>query len=285
MAGEIVFSAVPAFVGGGRVIASPFQFLFTGEDHLQVVIANAKAGVVVQLSGRFLETGTPTPQDFSPTFTPTADRVANVFTVGMGNGFLLNLSAIVLSGSPLIGQTYVMVRIIRGLTGATAMLGALLGGYITAQQPLAYPGSVIESSTAGEPAARTIVGTAPAAGAEVLETVPAGARWELMTVRQQFITSAVAISRTPNFLFKDPTNRLYRTVNTTVLNSNITAEWFLAQNLPVQSDVPSSIFTLPIPQPTRLLTGQTWGTTTAGLQAGDQYAAPVYAVREWLEVN
>lgn len=285
MANEQVFLATPVLGGGGRVVASPFQFLFTGEDNLRVVIANSKTGVVVRLAGRFLQTGATAPQAFQQDFTPTSDRSANVFDVALGTGFLLNLSLVVLSGAPLVGQTYAMARIIRGLSGATVVLGALLGGQITQQQHLAYPGSPIVSSTDGEPALRTITGTTPAAGAEWLETVPTGARWELQLLRMIFTTSAVAISRVPQFQVSNGADRLYQTVNPTTVNNLQTFTVYLSQNLPYGSIAASLIFNWPIPQPTRLLAGASFGSSTAVIQAGDQWSAPVYTVREWLEVN
>jgi len=283
MALETVFAPTPVPIGGGKAFATPFQFLFTGEDKLRVVIMNSQAGVVVQLDGRFLHEGAKTPVAFAPRFTPTADRMPNTFDVDVGIGYLLNCSLIVVSGAPLVGQTYVMVQIVRGSTGATLVLGCLLGGYITAMQHLGYPGSPIESSIVGGGYYRSVVGTAPALGAELSETVPAGARWELLSVRATFITSAVVGNRFPNLTLTPGASLVGVSLDPTGIPASTTKSMIWGVNMPVLDVIGSFAHQLPLPRGAILLAGGSWGTNTPGLDGGDHWSAPTYLVREWLE--
>jgi hypothetical protein len=283
MALEQVFAATPAVGDGGRIIASPFQFLFTGEDKLQLLIVNSAAGVTVQLSTRFLQAGTKAPQASAPTFTPTADRTVNAFDIPVGDGYLLNCSAIVVAGSPLVGQTYVMVRILRGASGATLMLGAMLGGYITAKQALAYPGSPIESSISGGGYPRTLAGTQPAFGAEVLETVPTGARWIVEAFTVPLISDATVVTRTPELLLQQPTAVIAIGVQNTGLAASLTGLFTWAPNLDLASFAGWVHFSAPIPHEMELLAGDQIKTLTFNLQPGDRFGVPRYRVREFLE--
>src|SRR5439155_18890058 len=125
----------------------------------------------------------------------------------LGKGAILNLTVFASAGAPLMGQTYVIVQLIKGLTGATIVLGTLLGGYLTATQALGWPGSPIISSTDGEGCTRLIVGTTPAAEANILETVPTGARWELLSLEASYVQGAGGVATPISFTLDDGANQ------------------------------------------------------------------------------
>src|SRR5262249_46183156 len=110
-----------------------------------------------------------------------SNRTAKTEDFVLGGGLVTNLSVFATAGSPLIGQCFVIVQLVRSLGVTAYVMGTMLQGYVTTTQNLGWPGSAIVSSTDGEPAIRDIVGTDPVAGAGWSETVPAGARWELVT--------------------------------------------------------------------------------------------------------
>lgn len=277
-------AASVASFGGGRVIASPFQFATTDDDNLQIVSANSLPGVVLTIQGRrFNEKGTI--EAFSWIHVPSSDRTTTAENFKLGGGALLNLVIYASSGSPKIGQTYVSARMIRGLSGATLLLGALLGGYVTAAQPLAYPGSPIESSIAGGGVPRVITGTDPAAGQEFLETVPTGARWQLLAVTVSLTSSAVVTDRRSGLLVISNGVTLFRSPQTTTQAASLTRQQYWHPgaffNPAILSDVPIA----PLPQPLMLQAGDIFKTNTNNLDAADNYSAPTYTVREWLEVQ
>src|SRR5213592_1900599 len=173
---ERVFVAQPLASAGGRIIASPFQFYVTGEDHLRVISVNSLAGVRLKLQGRFIDTSGKL-DAFSYDHIPTSDRTATTTMHQLGVGAVLNLTVFASTGAPVSGQTFVIVQLTRGLGAAAIVLGTLLQGYVTSAQHLGWPGSPIVTSTAGEPLIRKIVGTTPGAGNNINETVPTGARW------------------------------------------------------------------------------------------------------------
>lgn len=281
--GEQTFVAAPTIGGRGDIIATPFQFLFAGEDNLRIVLINSLAGVVVTMQGRFLPLKGKTPQPFVQTFTPTSDRLPTTFDFSFGAGYLLNVSFIVTSGAPLVGQTYVMLQIIRGMLGAKIVLGCLLGGYITSMQHVAYPGSPILSSTEGEPYVRKITGTQPAFGANISETVPTGARWQLLTFLAGLTTDATVIGRQPILTVRSSGSLVGESIINATIPASTGANVTWAAGLTPQVDATGVHLQGGWITDNRMLAGDELRTTVNNLQAGDRWTAPFFMVREWLE--
>jgi hypothetical protein len=281
---ERVFPGRLFDIGGGRILPSPNQFYLTGEDTLRVVSANALAGVTIKVQCR-----TANPQGdtvgHSYDHVPTSDRMSRTEDFAIGDGSLLNVTAFVNTGAPIVGQTYVAVQIVRGRGAAAVVLGTILGGYVTRRQAIGFPGSPIRTSTDGEPAIRTISGTTPAAGAEIIETVPTGARWELLALLAFLTTGPAATNRLPRLYFFNAGGgfALSLQVGTVAASSSADVAW--AAGLTSIAPATANALQAPLPQPLPLLEAQTFQTFTLNLAAPDQYACVRYTVREWLEVN
>jgi len=161
VATEQAFPSSAPIVGGGRLLPTPAQFYVTGEDRLRIVSANAMAGVSLQLHWRHAEpSGRTVPN--AQTHTPASDRSIAVTDYPLGVGSLLNVTVFAGAGAPKVGQTYVMVQLVRGTGAAAIVLGTLLAGYVTSTQALGWPGSPIAGSLEGGGAYRSIAGATPA---------------------------------------------------------------------------------------------------------------------------
>ena len=281
---EKAFVAQPVTTGGGRVISSPFQFYTTGEDSLRILSANSVAGVTLKIQARFVDSFGKI-QANSWDHTPNADRSIAATEFEMGVGALLNLTVFAGSGAPMIGQTFVIVQLIRGSGVAAIVLGTLLQGYVTTQQAIGWPGSPIVSSTDGEPAIRTILGTAPAAGVEISETVPTGARWRLISLTARLQTAIGGANRIPYLFFSTGvgTFGVYPQVGSTPANNVAYQTW--GAGVPAVVAPGFDDTSTGIPETHVLPAGSSVRTVTNNIQAGDQYTAPAYSVQEWLEVN
>lgn len=260
---------------------APHALYVTGEDQLRLTVLNALAGVTVTVRGRFEDLeGRVTP--FSTALVPASDRTASSVTVRLGTGWLLSANAIVTVGAPLTGQTFALLSLIRGEGTAAIELATLATAYITTAQRAGYPGSPIVSSLDGGGAIRSIAGATPAAGAEISETVPTGARWEVLAFKTDFLASGVAGNRIPHLLFDDGAN-VYASLG---LNNTITAgqlrtmTW--AQGLPTVFVATSDRAMSSLPTNNRLAAGHRIRTASS-LDAADTYLAVRYVVREWLE--
>lgn len=274
----------PALQGPQGLIASPFQFLVTGEDNLAITTRNSVAGAVVEVDYRFLEDGVLVPQATSLLHVPNTDRTAKTTYHKLGTGALLNLRIIASAGAPAIGQTFVTVRVIRGDGAQGLALGTLVQGYVTGTQDLAWPGSPIQNSLEPGYAVRMIQGTDPAAGAELAEILPFGVRWELLSFVVRLVTDATVGTR---FVFlqielPNPVPPLNFSASN-VQPASQTFDYTWAAGLPYGIQLPSAFPQAPLSTPLLLTGGGTIKTRTFGLFAGDNFGAPLYQVREWLE--
>lgn len=281
---DVVAGALPGILKRGRVIVSPYPFGLSDDDNMRVTCVNTVANLTVNIHTRRVNRDQSVTAD-TPSFSPPSDRTVVTFDIPLAGGYVTNLSCFA-TGAPILkGQCFVIVQMIRGLNVSATLLGTLLAGYITATQPVGWPGSPIESSTDGEPVVRTIVGTTPAAGAEWTETVPTGARWELIALHQHFQTSATASNRVPNLEFRAGANKLWSTALDTAQAASRASDYYFSQNLPFQARASGQLLDVPLASQVRLLAGQVFGSNTDVLQVGDQYSAPIYTVREWQEVG
>jgi hypothetical protein len=274
-------SKTPALPGIGAMGGAPLYV--TGEDALCLTVFNAAAGVIVTVTGRMQLLGEDRPKPFSQPLTSATDRSASTARFAIGEGWLLNAQVVVTTGTPAAGQTFARLSLCRGTTSNALELFTLAANYITAKMPLSYPGSPVLGSTEGAGALRSITGSTPAAGAEVSETVPTGARWELLTFATLFTTSAAAAHRVPQLVLDDGALTLFR-VGAGLNQAASLAQrrsWFQGAPAPYLDN--ASNVPLPLPGNIRLPAGARIKTITAAIDAADQYSVVQYLVREWIE--
>lgn len=283
MAGEEIHSPSGALTSG-RILPAVFPFYTTGEDNLRIVSFNSAAGVKLRMVARLLgRDGRPTPSGWD--HTPNTDRSSKSNDFPLSGQTLLNVHVTASAGTPLIGQCYVIVQLIRGLGAAAIVVGTVLAGSVTATQSLGFPGSPLQAAVEGIGFLREVTGTVPGAGAEILETVPTGARWQVLSFRFTLTTSGTVANRKVNFRITLANASVgYVSANPNLLTAGLVGDYSVAPNIGYQNDAPLSLFTIPMPQDTTLLAGAKLGTTTSALQVGDQFIAPRYLVREWLDV-
>lgn len=283
MTQERAFIASPLSVAGGRAIASPLQFFTTGEDNLRIISVNTLAGVRLKLQGRRL-TDAGKLEPFAYDHTPNSDRTVATDDYPLGIGAVMNLSCFATGGTPKIGQTFVIVQIIRGLGAAAIVLGTLLQGYVTSTQGLGWPGSPIQTSTEGPGYTRIITGTDPAAGANVSETVPTGARWQLLALEVEFDTDATVIDRTVFLDFVFGGGILFRAAPPLTIPASMGAQCSWGAGVAAVGQAAYATFQGSTPAPLILPAGTIIRTGVGNGQAGDNFRAPTYTVQEWLEV-
>jgi len=262
-------------------LKEPHAMYVSGEDGLVITSLSSSAGAVV-LTGRFLE--------IDGRIRPIAERAvlgndrSTVATkaLPLGEGWLLNLTAVLESGSVGWAQAFVRVDLVRGRSGGTTTLATLMQGTVTDTQRRAWPGSPIVGTLEAPGAIRAIVGTDPAAGAELSETVPAGARWRLLALNATLVTDANVANRRPVFYVDDGTNVLLNvgTVTDITASSTIPVNVHPGIGNPISS---AGVHDVPLPPGLMLLAGYRIRTVTTLLQAGDNWSAPRLLVEEWLE--
>lgn len=279
---EILVPSPPAPVRG-ELAPSPYNFEFTGEDALRLTVHNSVAGVVVAVHYRMRDRANRLIAN-AATLIPTSDRAATVTEFPIGEGYLLNVTAFASSGAPQRGQTFVRLQVIRGRGAAAVVLGTIVQGYVTRSQDRAWPGSPIEGSTDGDGVMRALFGTNPAAGVEVLETVPAGARWELISMALGLATSGTVANRRPELYASYSGQILWSSVAPGTIPASSINRFYWAQGMPLETVFVVDACTAGLPARAQLPAGAELRTNTFNLDAADNYQTPSYVVREWLEV-
>lgn len=261
---------------------TPAAFYVRVDDNIRVTSYNAAAGVTLACRGRVLtcDEGVKPSAD---TQTPNTDRTAKTTIVRTAEGWLLGGQVFVTAGAPLVGQCFVVVELVQGESTAALALQTLAAGYVTAKQPLNWPGQPIGNSLDGAGALRAIAGTTPGAGTEFTETVPTGARWELLAFNATLVTAAAVANRVPIIIIDDGANLLwdYITPGNETASLSWTNNWAPGVN-PVFTAA-NNTFVGPLPIGLRLLAGHRIRSLTVAIQGADQYASPKYLVREFLE--
>lgn len=280
---EHAFVATPFAGAGGKVIASPFQFLTDADTYLRVVSANSAPGVVLAIQGRRLD-DKGTIQPLNEIHTTNTDRSVKTQDYKLGVGALLNVAVFVKAGTPLIGSTYVLVQLTRNTGAPAIVLGALLAGVVTTSQSLGFPGSPIVDSLSVQPAVRNIVGTLPAPGGQIIETVPTGARWELVGLHHTFTASAAVASRFVYSQFDDAVHIRLNTFPGVSIAASQAFSLSWARNLYPNWDGTNQLATIQLPLGLTMLAGDRLLIGAINIQAGDQFSAPIYQVLERLEV-
>jgi hypothetical protein len=271
-------SALPA----ATVVAGAPLYL-TGEETIKLTVMNAASGVTVKVTGRFQALGDARPRPFAQTLVPATDRTVSSVVFSVGEGWLLGVQVIVSGGAPLTGQTFAILSLTRGLTSVAEDVMTLAAGAVTARQRIAWPFGAIVNSLDGAGALRSITGTTPAAGAEISETVPTGARWELIAFMATLTCSGTVANRIPLLLLDDGTNVYARgIVNDTQTAGQVHSHGW-AQGYSTMAGSSNAVTANSLPVNNRLGSGHRIRTLVTTLQAGDQWSAVQYLVREWIE--
>lgn len=268
------------------VIPAPMVYL-TRDDSLWVRAYNSVAGAEVEVRGRAL---LPNGQlfAFASRVAPTSDRVPLDVSLDLGlprdieGYFLVNLAVVRSAGSFRRGQFFVQVAVFRGSGAAGFRHQVLASGYVAFDLVVNWPGTGINSPLEGPGAMRSVLGTDPAAGAEISETVPDNARWRLLGMQFQLLTSAVVASRRPAIVIDDGASELVRIYSQTDQAASTTFRYTAA---PFGFDRVAFNLNVPVMLPIGLLLPQGWRirTSTFALDAGDNFGAPQMTVEEWIE--
>lgn len=219
---------------------------------------------------------------FTHTLTPTTDRALSALIQPTGPGELVACTITADAGSPLRGQTFAQLSLTQNGDAASLPVATLLSDYVQNNSVLGWPGSKLRSSLDGKGWMRSLTGTDPAAGVEISETVPTGARWQLQAFRATFVSDATVTTRFTSLLIDDGALTLFghspnsgvaanTTNNITWAPAGIDMSGLRAQTL------------YPLPFDLKIFAGSRIRTSTFALQAGDNWGAPQILVEEWIQ--
>jgi hypothetical protein len=269
-----------------RNIAPPGDRYITRDDQVAITSWNSVAGVALQLRARLL---TPDGKVRISSFAhvPNTDRSAKSEAFALAEGFLLGVMVVVTAGTVLRGQCFVSVFLTLGSLPITVAGQLLAQDYVTGSAPIAWPGTPIRSPTEGPGFSRTILGTDPAPGNVVLETVPTNARWRLLWLRASLTTDATVVNRVVRL------NTLRAGPETLSTDSHVnqpastTFRYVFGPYGAWQSSTqaPSPTQHVAMPSTPTLEPGDQISVFEAqGFTVADDFTAPRYYVEEWISI-
>jgi len=285
--GPNVISLSAELLRQGRVIPTAAQIAFTGEDQLVVTTFSSTTGSLA-VRGRFLDAAS---GKIIPFFQSTSVPafIQNTLVVVPGIGYLLglNLGQSFSGGNGLGAPPFLQVAIARGSTinnvTTETFIAQGYGGIFTS---LSWPGQNMVLAGDGAGWTNWHTGTAPAAGVEILETVPAFTEWRPKLLRFNLTTSAAAGNRTILLKWTQAVTGRFVAVATQFNQTPSTTvgyHWFIGA-LPIVGAF-GSIVNAPLPDQLRLIDSDSFSTLTTGLDAADQYTAPQYETVEFRNIT
>lgn len=250
-------------------------------DRLFVAAYSSVASLVVRFSGYYRKANEEI-SEYAFDVEPTSDRAATTKDFFIGEGFLLSCMATLSSGNANRGQCYVRAHIQRNTGAAAVKLHRVISGYVTDDNSPSFPYGVPQGPLDGPGMLRSVTGTNPAAGAEITDAVPTGARWRLSTVSASFVADANVANRRVRAIIDDGTLEMFRYKAAADQTAGQTNQYTFAP-LGSESAIANNVAIIPIPPDCYMFAGWRFVTSTVNLQVGDNWGAPQYLVEEWIE--
>jgi hypothetical protein len=205
------------------------------------------------------------------------------FTFALGEGFLLSATFAPGTAIPLDpGAVFFTLILERNAPDGSTFGWVLISDYMSGYHYPTWPFGRQIFSQEGPGRLRSIVGTTPAAGAEVSELVPTNVRWELIAFRISLATSAAVSNRKPSFIIDDGVNTLFQSDSNLTVTASNNGQVTLCNTGFVNAAITNAASIAPCP-PFMLRGAWRIRTTTSAIDVADQYASPKYLVREWVD--
>lgn len=202
----------------------------------------------------------------------------------LNEGHVLSASASMAAGATAQrGQVFVQLFVVRGIASDLITLWTLLSDYVTTNFRPTWPNAGPRGPLEGPGFFRLINGANPAAGAEDIETVPAGVRWRPISFYTNLTTSGAVANRLARIALTNGVNTYY--VSTAYFTQTAgTFSNYCCVGMTPGASIASNVVNLPLPPTPILLATHSILTSTSNIQAADQWAAPNYMVEEWIDI-
>ncbi len=203
------------------------------------------------------------------------------FFFDLAEGFLLSATVDPTSLGLRRGLLFAQLSLFRGTATDPHDVLVLVSDYLVSEWPLGWPGSPLREPTDGRGFSFVRIGVDPAAGVEIVETVPTETQWMLQGISFTLVTDATAVTREVVLTFDDGANVYARVPDSTGQAAGLTRTYNYGAGGELIVGVVSTGRSFALPR-IRQIAGHRFRTVTQNLQAGDNLSAPVYIVEQWL---
>jgi hypothetical protein len=253
----------------------------TADDVLSLYVQAQTGGTGIDLFARLLLPNGQVTR-ISQTFTPTGTPLSVFAQLPLVEGWLLGVTVGQVSGPPLpSGDTRAGVWIMVGTLGYAGYARQIIDGYIGDNHTLSWPDAppLPPVSSQGELLSMAVAN--PAAGADWSFTCPVGNRQAILCASMLLTTSATAANRIPNFTVLGAAgNPFWSMAVVAAQTASKAITYTLARGTNPYTDANSNV-TLPLPTDLRLGYNFVIKSTTANLQATDQWSKVTLLVEQW----
>jgi hypothetical protein len=222
----------------------------------------------------------------SETIVTATANTTQVKTVPLVEGFLLYMGVTIYKGGTLIerGDTFVQVALAYTPATRAPVYRLLLSDYVSTTYAAGWPEGTIRTNVEGPGLLTTFAVNNPAAGADWSVTFSAGNRIWIHAISAVLVTSAAAGNRQPVFSVTNPAGKVVWNLGSVSAQvASKTGSYNLGEGGSIGVDVGGNYI---IPMPTEMLLEQqsTIASTTANIQAGDQWSGINILFETWIEV-
>lgn len=260
-------------------IAPPNAIYFSPDDQLFLFVVPSVVCTLRVIVRYLLPTGELKVGEYD--VITVATRSPQLQIQNLGEGFLLGVNVFCHTTALRRGQVWAKFVFIRGGLNTQILTQTVCQGYVTELTGLFFPNGPGGYEFEGFGNIRSITGTVPGAGSEIIETVPSGAIWRLNSFRAAFTASATVGTRNVTLLIDDGVNVLYGSLIPLAVTAAGNLSMGVYNNIQV-STFSTNAEVMPLPNPFYLPAGYRIR-TSSGILAGDQWTAPQYQVEEWLQ--
>ena len=212
---------------------------------------------------------------------PASNRSVTMHQEDLAEGFLVSVSCKATVATTR-GQTFVRIFLTNPSLGGGQPSYMLMADYVTTAMAPAHPNGRVLAPTEGPGVPSSIVVTAPAVGSDWLAVVPANARWKLRSWKSTLQASGAVANRYVTFSIISAFNNANQWGADKFQTAGVLTTYTGAPLAPNISPSPL-IGMVGYPPDMQMLGLDSVGTTTIGLQAGDQWGNIVLGFEEWLD--
>ena len=211
----------------------------------------------------------------------TGNRTVDTLATRLAGGLPLSLSFTLSSANHPINSAVVEAYVASN-DQADAIRYRTLGKWsIGSGQSKSWPDSPDYEAEVSPGHMRTLIGADPAVAAEAADIVPANAIWGLTSYSIELVTDANAANRVVGLQLRNGSSVFGLWPSPDAQVASLTERYSWGPGAATVANV-GTAHGIAIPNGSSLVAGETFGTSSVNLQAGDNFGAPIFKVAEWL---
>lgn len=213
----------------------------------------------------------------------TADRTANIATMGQLEGFLVSAVVSGVTAPTARGQCYATAGLIRGAAATQLSSFLLFADYVTTALQPQWPTDRAKSAVEGQGFITTYTAPNVGFGAEITIQQPPNTRWRVMSILATLSTGATVQNRIPQVWIQPTGGVVFAVVSPQTQTANQIVKYIVAPGN-ILAPVPALAVPMPLPIDLYVSNQSFIETNQSNLAVTDKWTTMVLQVEEWIDV-